>query len=57
MFLYVTITYQLEKSVPKDANVVLCPPQDGCKYPNPALAACGVSLKVAQNDVAKNEQL
>ena len=33
--------------VPKDA-IVLCPPQDGCAYPNRALAACGVSLKLAQ---------
>ena len=41
------------ESVPKDANVVLCPPQDGCKYPNPALAACGVSLKVAQTMLQK----
>jgi single-stranded-DNA-specific exonuclease len=36
------------ESVPKDANAVLCPPQEGCNYPNPALAACGVSLKLAQ---------
>ncbi len=35
-------------SVPADARVVLCPPQDGCDYPNPSLAACGVSLKLAQ---------
>lgn len=33
--------------VPEDA-LVLCPPQDGDAYPNPALAACGISLKVAQ---------
>ena len=33
-------------SVPQDA-IVLCPPQDGCSYPNSALAACGVSLKLA----------
>lgn len=32
------------ESVPQDAYAVLCPPQDGCKYPNPALAACGVCL-------------
>jgi len=37
-----------EASVPKHATAVLCPPQSGCAYPNPALAACGVSLKVAQ---------
>lgn len=33
--------------VPEDATV-LCPPQDGDSYPNRALAACGVSLKLAQ---------
>lgn len=33
-------------AVPQDA-IVLCPPQEGCTYPNPALAACGVSLKLA----------
>ena len=32
--------------VPSDA-IVLCPPQNGCSYPNPHLAACGISLKVA----------
>ena len=35
-------------SVPKDAHAVLCPPQEGCPYPNKALAAVGVSLKLAQ---------
>jgi len=34
--------------VPSDAHVVLCPPQRRCTYPNQALAACGVSLKLAQ---------
>jgi single-stranded-DNA-specific exonuclease len=34
-------------SVPEGATV-LCPPQNGDNYPNRALAACGVSLKVAQ---------
>ncbi len=34
--------------VPPDATAVLCPPQHGCDYPNPHLAACGVSLKLAQ---------
>ncbi|MEQ1567418.1 MAG: single-stranded-DNA-specific exonuclease RecJ [Myxococcota bacterium] len=34
-------------AVPEDATV-LCPPQVGDTYPNRALAACGVSLKVAQ---------
>jgi single-stranded-DNA-specific exonuclease len=33
--------------VPEGATV-LCPPQDGDSYPNRALAACGVSLKLAQ---------
>lgn len=36
------------ESVPTAATAVLCPPQAGCAYPNKALAACGVSLKVAQ---------
>ena len=31
-----------------DGALVLCPPQQGCTYPNPHLAACGISLKVAQ---------
>jgi single-stranded-DNA-specific exonuclease len=30
-----------------DGATVLCPPQAGCDYPNPHLAACGVSLKLA----------
>ncbi len=34
-------------AVPDEATV-LCPPQEGCSYPNGALAACGVSLKVAE---------
>lgn len=34
-------------SVPEGATV-LCPPQNGDSYPNRALAACGVSLKLAQ---------
>jgi single-stranded-DNA-specific exonuclease len=34
-------------SVPTGAVAVLCPPQAGCDYPNKALAACGVSLKLA----------
>jgi single-stranded-DNA-specific exonuclease len=33
-------------SVPSGA-IVLCPPQAGCTYPNKALAACGVSWKLA----------
>jgi len=32
--------------VPPNA-FVLCPPQAACDYPNPSLAACGVSLKLA----------
>ena len=31
-----------------DGATVLCPPQAGCGYPNRGLAACGVSLKLAQ---------
>jgi single-stranded-DNA-specific exonuclease len=34
-------------AVPQDA-IVLCPPQAGDAYPNRSLAACGVSLKLAQ---------
>jgi single-stranded-DNA-specific exonuclease len=36
------------EAVPERALTVLCPPQVGCGYPNKALAACGVSLKLAQ---------
>ncbi|NOY26666.1 MAG: single-stranded-DNA-specific exonuclease RecJ, partial [Oligoflexia bacterium] len=36
------------QSVPDAAVAVLCPPQADCLYENPALAACGVSLKLAQ---------
>lgn len=35
------------EAVPSAAVAVLCPPQPGCAYPNKALAACGVSLKLA----------
>ncbi len=35
------------EDVPADAIAVVCPPQRGCAYPNKALAACGVSLKLA----------
>lgn len=35
------------ESVPSNA-LVLCPPQAEDAYPNPSLAACGVSLKLAQ---------
>ena len=35
------------ESVPENA-IVLCPPQQGCSYKNPHLAACGVSFKLAQ---------
>ncbi len=41
-------------AVPADAFAVLCPPQAGCAYPNPALAACGVSLKLAQALLAEH---
>lgn len=34
------------EAVPGGATV-LCPPQADCAYPNPHLAACGVSLKLA----------
>lgn len=34
--------------VPEEAYVVVCPKQEGCTYPNPELAACGISLKLAQ---------
>ncbi len=37
-----------DADVPSDAVAVLCPPQRHCDYPNPSLAACGVSLKLAQ---------
>jgi single-stranded-DNA-specific exonuclease len=37
-----------DADVPSDATVVLCPPQKSCSYPNPHLAACGVSFKLAQ---------
>jgi single-stranded-DNA-specific exonuclease len=36
------------QDVPQDACAVLCPPKANCHYPNPQLAACGVSLKLAQ---------
>ena len=36
------------ETVPESAHAVLCPPQTHCAYPNDALAACGVSLKLAQ---------
>lgn len=35
------------EDVPPDAVAVVCPPQKECRYPNKALAACGVSLKLA----------
>lgn len=49
------------ESVPADAVAVLCPPQAGCAYPNKALAACGVSFKLASallaNDARRDEIL
>lgn len=41
-------------SVPPDAYTVLCPPQEGCPYPNKALAACGVSFKLASQLLAED---
>lgn len=41
--------------VPRAAYVVVCPPQEGCTYPNPHLAACGISLKLAQAMLADNK--
>jgi single-stranded-DNA-specific exonuclease len=35
------------EEVPAAALAVICPPQRGCPYPNKALAACGVSLKLS----------
>lgn len=45
--------------VPADAYAVVCPPQEGCSYPNPNLAACGIALKLAQAMLAgrKNNAL
>lgn len=42
------------EAVPEAATAVLCPPQQGCPYPNKALAACGVSLKLASALLAKH---
>jgi len=41
------------EDVPAGA-LVLCPPQKACTYPNPHLAACGVSLKLAQAMLAES---
>lgn len=41
-------------SVPTDATAVLCPPQESCQYSNQAIAACGVSLKLAQALLVKH---
>ncbi|MBX2801068.1 MAG: single-stranded-DNA-specific exonuclease RecJ [Myxococcales bacterium] len=40
-------------SVPEGATV-LCPPQEDCDYPNGSLAACGVSLKLAEALLAEH---
>ncbi len=40
-------------TVPDDA-LVLCPPQRDCTYPNPHLAACGITLKLAQAVLARH---
>lgn len=42
------------EAVPEAATAVLCPPQAGCPYPNKALAACGVSLKLASALLARH---
>jgi single-stranded-DNA-specific exonuclease len=42
--------------VPDRALSVLCPPQKACSYPNPALAACGVSLKLATALLSENSR-
>ncbi len=42
------------EAVPEAALAVLCPPQADCHYENPALAACGVSLKLAQALLHRN---
>lgn len=42
------------ESVPVDAVAVICPPQPGCTYANKALAACGVSTKLATALLAKD---
>lgn len=42
------------EDVPADATAVLCPPKLGCEYPNTALAACGVSFKLAQALLAEH---
>ena len=45
-----------DADVPQNATVVLCPPQPTCSYPNPHLAACGVSFKLAQALLAEHPQ-
>lgn len=42
------------EQAPAGAVAVLCPPQAGCSYPNPQLAACGVSLKLAEALLAEH---
>ena len=42
--------------MPERAHAVLCPPQRGCRYPNKSLAACGVSLKLAQALLSEHRQ-
>lgn len=44
------------ESVPEAALAVICPPQNGCPYPNKALAACGVSLKLATALLAEDSR-
>lgn len=42
------------ETVPSDAVAVICPPQPGCTYANKALAACGVSTKLASALLARD---
>ncbi len=42
------------ETVPVDAVAVVCPPQPGCSYANKALAACGVSTKLATALLARD---
>ena len=42
------------ESVPPDAVAVICPPQPGCTYGNKALAASGVSTKLATALLARD---
>lgn len=41
-------------TVPPSAYAVVCPPQARCRYPNSSLAACGISIKLAQALLKEN---